>query len=102
MSHTISNLLQTGVNMLASISPNINWNNSKSWHRTRQISNHIHISATSSNIGLEPEYIHKNLTGGTTIMTFGLWSSKVSQFSSDPDGYGSFSTTTIQGKGGKR
>jgi hypothetical protein len=32
-------------------------------------------------------------------MTFGLWASKVSKSSSDSSGYGSFTTTNIQGKG---
>jgi len=91
--------------MLTSISQNVNWENDrKKLHHThqvfRQFSNYVHLSVTSSDIGVELENIHKNLIAGTAILTFGLCSSKVSHSSFDPDGYGSYSTTTIQGRGG--
>jgi len=51
--------------------------------------------------GLEPLYLHKHLVGGTAILTFGLWASKVVYSSQDPSGHGSYSITTIQGKNNK-
>lgn len=94
LSYTISNLLHAGVQMLTSISQNVNWENDrKKLHHThqifRQFSNYVHLSVTSSDIGVELENIHKNLIAGTAILTFGLCSSKVSHSSFDPDGYGS-------------
>jgi len=53
----------------------------------------------SSDIGHDPHHLNNHLVGGAAIMTFGLWASKVSKSSSDSSGYGSFTTTNIQGKG---
>jgi len=61
----------------------------------------VHISATSSNIGKDPLYSNKNLVGGSAILTFGLWSSKISVSQLDESGHGIYSVTTIQGKGQK-
>jgi hypothetical protein len=46
-------------------------------------------------------YINKHLVGGSAILTFGLWASKVSISPTDDSGHGVFSITTIQGKGNK-
>jgi hypothetical protein len=43
--------------------------------------------------------MNKHLVGGSAILTFGLWSSKVSNSPIDKSGHGIFSITTIQGKG---
>jgi hypothetical protein len=52
-------------------------------------------------MGSDPLYIHKSLVGGAAILTFGLWSSKVSSTFHDESGFGSYTVTTIQGKGKK-
>jgi hypothetical protein len=101
----IDHLRQLGVSMFAAISPNINGMNKTNWIKTKQIFrssfHQVHLSASSSDISLEREYFDTNLIGDTAILTFGLWTSKVSQFSLDSSGNGSFTTTTIQGKGNK-
>jgi len=100
-----NHLSSIGTYVFAPISPNINWKNSTNWPRTRQIFRytlqHVHLSASSSNIGLDPLYLHKHLIGGAAILSFGLWASKVSHSFSDESGHGSFAVTTIQGKGNK-
>lgn len=99
------NLLSLGISMFVPISPNINWLNNWNWTRTLQVFrrsfNQVNLSAMSSSIGLDPLYLHKNLVGGSTILTFGLWASKVSQSFHDTSGHGIFSISTIQGKGNK-
>jgi len=76
---TIDQLKNIGASMFSAISPNINWNNQMHWIQTKQLSrpsfNHVHLSASSSNIGLQKEYFTKPLIGGAAILTFGLWSS---------------------------
>lgn len=62
----------------------------------------MHLSAVSSDIGLEQKYFHKNIVGGTAILTFGLWSSKVTHYPHDLSDFGSYLYTTIQGKGNKK
>jgi hypothetical protein len=103
---SISNQLKTlGVNMFIPISPNVNWQNPSNWARTRQCfrSNflQVSVSAVSSNMGLDPLYLHKSLVGGAAILTFGLWSAKVSNTFHDESRFGSYTVTTIQGKGKK-
>lgn len=105
ISNIISNLKNIGASMFVPISPNINWKNRTNWTKTKNIFRshfqQVHISTTSSNIGNDPLYFNKNLIGGSAILTFGLWSSKVSISPSDESGHGIFSVTTIQGKGQK-
>jgi hypothetical protein len=71
-----NHLSSIGISVFAPISPNVNWKNSTNWPRTRQIFRptfqHVHLSATSSNIGLDPLYLHKHLIGGAAILSFGL------------------------------
>jgi hypothetical protein len=103
---SISNQLKTlGVNMFVPISPNVNWLNPSNWARTRPCFRlnflQVNVSAVSSNIGLDPLYLHKSLTGGAAILTFCLWSSKVSNTFHDESRFGSYTVTTIQGKGKK-
>lgn len=91
--HTaIANLKTLGAQMFVPISPNINWCNCSNWIQTKQIfqeiSPHNHLLATSSDIGKEKDYFITSLVGGSAILTFGLWSSKVCSFESDESGYG--------------
>jgi hypothetical protein len=74
---TISNNLQSlGINMFIPISPNVNWINPYYWFHTRQLFHynfhHVNLSAVSSDIGLDPLYLHKHLMGGVAILTLGL------------------------------
>jgi hypothetical protein len=101
--HTaIANLKTLGAQMFVPISPNINWCNCSNWIQTKQIfqeiSPHNHLLATSSDIGKEKDYFITSLVGGSAILTFGLWSSKVCSFESDESGYGTYTITTLQGK----
>jgi len=100
---SISNQLHSlGVNLFVLISPNVNWLNPSSWARTHQLFRpnflQVNMSAVSSNIGLDLLYLHTNLIGGAAILTFGLWSSKVSNTFHDESGFGSYTVTTIKGK----
>jgi hypothetical protein len=52
-------------------------------------------------VGKELHYANKHIVGGAAILTFGLWASKVINSFPDPCGFGSFTVTTIQGKGNK-
>jgi hypothetical protein len=101
----IDHLYSLGATMFVPISPNINWKNGNNWSKTRQLFRprfkQIHLSAVSSDIGLEPLYLHRHLIGGSAILTFGLWASKVAYSSQDPSGHGSYTITTIQGKNNK-
>jgi hypothetical protein len=103
MHNIINNLKILGVSMFAAISPNVNWKNSSNWVRTKQLFrphfNQVHLSASSSDIGNDPLYINKHLVGGSALLTFGLWSSKISTSTLDESGHGIFSVTMIQGKG---
>lgn len=105
MSNIISHLVSIGVSMFIPISPNINWKNISSWSRTKQLFRthfkQVHLSAISSDMGLHPLYFHKNLIGGSAILTFGLWASKISTSFADDSGQGIFSVSTLQGKGKK-
>jgi hypothetical protein len=96
----IGNLQSLGVSMFSPISPYVNWKNTSNWIRTKNIFQpyfkHTHLSATSSDIGLDKLYFNKQLIGGSAILTFGLWSSKVSHSSYDDSGMGTFCTTTIK------
>jgi hypothetical protein len=52
-------------------------------------------------VGKELHYANKHIVGGAAILTFGLLASKVINAFPDPCGFGSFTVTTIQGKGNK-
>jgi hypothetical protein len=88
--------------MFVPISPNVNWKNNSNWLCTkflfRSLSPHTHISATSSDMGLDINYFHKQLVGGTAIITSGIWATKVSSYYGNKSGFGSYSVTTLQGK----
>ena len=105
MATIIENLKNIDVVMFIPISPNVNGKNPTNWARTKNIFRkhfkQVHLSAVSSNIGEDPLCINKNLVGGSAILTFGLWASKVSSAPIDNSGFGTFSITPIQGKGGK-
>lgn len=96
------NLAAWDISLCAPISPNVNWMNPSNWtkmHRLfRNTFQQVHLSAISSDIGLGLNYINNILVGSAAILTFGLWSSKISQSFSDNSGMGTFSVTTIQGK----
>jgi hypothetical protein len=106
MSNFITNIQSLGAQMVVPISPNINWFNKSNWSKTKQIfralSQDIHLSAVSSDIGLQNDYFHTSLIGGTAIIMMDLWSSKVSHCFEDPSGHGSYCVTTIQGKNNKK
>lgn len=89
--------------MFVPICLNLIWKNHSNWTHTRQLFhphfNQVHLSAESSDIGLHPLYLNKHLIGGTAILSFGLWASKIIPSIQDNSGYGTFSITTIQGKG---
>jgi len=101
----IENLLNIGANMFVPISPKINWKNPSNFLQTKQIFRphfpHLHISAVSSDIGNDPLYRKSSLIGGSAILIFGLWSSKISTSPQDESGLGTFTITTIQGKKNK-
>jgi hypothetical protein len=104
--HTITNLKSIGASIFTAISPIVNWCNASNHINFKRKSNkafqQIHISATSSNIGHDPNYFgQKNLTGGVAILTFDHWATKISQTRSDPRGHGTFTVTTIRGRNGK-
>jgi len=103
----ISNLQLHGINIFAAISPDVNWCNYSNWNRTKLLykrhSPHIHLSAVSSDIGYDHHYLHSpHLIGGSTILTFGIWASKVILVSHDPSGYGIYTATTLLGKNNKK
>lgn len=78
------NLCTPDVSMVVPI-PNINWNNPTNWISMKQIFchkfPHTRILAISSAIGLDNKYFKPGLIGGSSILTFGLWSSKVTHSS---------------------
>jgi hypothetical protein len=92
--------------MFVPISLNVNWVNPSNWTRTKQVccplSGQIHLSACSSNIGKDPKYVNKSLIGGTAILTYGIWASKVTNYFPDSSGFGTSTVTTIQGKNNKK
>jgi hypothetical protein len=95
----IANLTQLDAHLFAPISPNTNCgNHSRTCSLFRKNFSQVHLSATSSDIGLHKEYINKSIVGGAAILSFSLWASKVSQSWSDPSGMGTFTKTTISGK----
>ncbi len=101
----VTNLQSVGANMYIPISPNVNWNTSSTWPRTHHLfCSHfyqVHLSAVSSDIGKNSQYFNKPIVGGAAIQTFGQWASKIQQSFSDSSGFGTFTVTTIQGKGKK-
>jgi hypothetical protein len=104
--HNLQNhLITLGISLFAPISPNVNWQNHSNWSRARHIFRQafkqVHLSASSSDVGKDPFYLNKHLIGGSAILTFGLWASKVSSLSNDTSGHGSFSITMIQGNDNK-
>jgi len=98
----IRNLVNLEVGIFVPISPNVNWENNSNWVRIKQlftgVSRPVHLTAMSSTIGKNPHYFQKSLVGGSAILTFGLWSSKVINSFSDPSRNGTYTVTTIQGK----
>jgi len=102
----INNLKMSEVSVFSPISPDVNWKNTSNWTPTKNIFRHhfnqVHLSATSSDIGNELLYFNKHLGGGSAILTFSLWSSKVSKAEHDDSGLGTYSITTTQGKALKR
>ncbi len=106
ISNIASNLKNIGAFVFAPISPNVNWHNISNFRKTksafREISPDIHISSVSSDMGKEREYSSSQLVGGTAIITFGLWFSKVCHSEADNSGLGTFSITTLQGKREKK
>jgi hypothetical protein len=104
--HMINHLTLLNVGMFAAISPNLNWCNKSHAIKTKQIfckhSPHVHISSNSSDIGYEKEYLFDpHLIGGNTLLTFGIWASKVSSIDMDTSGQGVYTSTTIMGKNKK-
>jgi hypothetical protein len=106
MSQIIKHLKLLSINMFIPISPNVNRTNPTNWLCTKQIfsklNHQIHLSACSSAIGYDPEYVHKSLVSGVATLTIGLWASKVCNFFPDPSGHGTYTVTTIQGKNNKK
>jgi hypothetical protein len=106
MANLIVNLRTLGSSMFIPISPNVNWCNPSNWVRTKQrfreLSQHIHLSANCSDIGKQQSYLATSIIGGTAILTFQSWASKVSQATNDESGFGTFSITTLQGKQNKK
>ena len=102
---TIDNLKSNGIQMFAPNGPNVNWHNQSNWICTKQLFQptfqQVHMSAIPSDIGSEPGSANNLLVGGSAILTFGLWASKVHSSSHDLSGYGSYSITKIQGKHNK-
>jgi len=88
----INNLKMSEISVFSPISPDVNWKNINNWIRTKNIFcphfNQVHLSAVSSDIGNEPLYFNKHLVGGSALLAFGLWSSKVSKAGQDDSGLG--------------
>jgi len=106
ISNILSNVKQLDTHIFAPISPIINWHNNGHHSCTqalfRKAFPQVHLSATSSNVGLHKELIDKSLVGVTVVLSLGIWASKVSNSWSDPSGMGSFTVTTISGKHEKK
>jgi hypothetical protein len=100
------NLKELSTAVFVAISPNVNWHNPSHRAKFKYPFNHafkqVHLSSTSSEVGLLPNYISsQNLTGGVAILTFDHWASKVHKMYSDPRGHGTYTITTLQGKNGR-
>jgi hypothetical protein len=106
VSNFIANIQSLGAQMVVPISRNIIWFNKSNWSKMKQIfralSQHIHLCAVSSDIGLQNDYFNTSLIGGTAIITMDLWSSKVSHCFEDPSGHGSYCVATIEGRNNKK
>lgn len=106
LAHISEHLTNLGVQLFAPISRNINWENPSNWICTkcifRKLSRHLHLSATSNQIGNNPEYTHKSMVGSSALLTFGLWASKISHLNQDPSSYGTYAITMVQGKNNKK
>jgi hypothetical protein len=103
----IHNLKNLQASMFAISSPNINWHNPSHWVQFKRNFQsqyqQVHISATSSDIGKEPNYINRPLLiGGAAILTFNQWASKVHHTQTDERGHGTFCVTTILGRNGRK
>jgi hypothetical protein len=104
---TLLNLKQLEASVFVAISPNVNWCNTSNHiamkHYFRKAYKQVHISATSSDLGKDPQYFQRpTLIGGAAIFTLDHWASKVASTSIDPRGHGTYSVTTIQGKNGSK
>jgi hypothetical protein len=106
MANLIFHLKTLGMSMFVPISPNVKWCNPSNWVRTKQkfreISQHIHLSANCSDIGKKQSYLATSIVGGTAILSFQSWASRVSSATNDDSDFGTFSITTIQGKRNKK
>jgi len=106
MAKIIFHLKTLGTSMFVPISPNVNWCNPSNWVRTKQrfreISHYIHLSANCSDNGKQQSYLATSIVGGTAILSFQSWTSRVSSATNDDSGFGIFSITTIQGKQNKK
>jgi len=106
MANLIFYLKTLGTSMFVAISPNMNWCNPSNWVRTKQkfrkISQHIHLSANCSDIGKQQSYLATAIVGGTAILSFQSWASRVSSATNDDSGFGTFSITTIPGNQNKK
>jgi hypothetical protein len=99
-------LKELSTSVFTAISPNINWHNPSHWSQFKRpfkrSFKQIHISATSNDVGKLPNYIATpNLIGGAAILTFDHWASTVSKTHTDPQGHGTYTITTLQGRNGR-
>jgi hypothetical protein len=106
ISQIIKNITTIQASVFAAISPNVNFCNASNLLRFRspfkQSFKQIHIAASSSEMGNMA--VHRNretLIGGTAILTFDHWASKVHSTQYDTRGHGTFSVTTYKGKNGR-
>ncbi len=103
---TIANLKSLEASIFTAISPNINWSNASNVVAFKRKFHHaykqVHMSVSSSDIGLDPHYFHqKQLTGGVAVITFDQWASKITDTITDSRGHGTYAITTIRGHNGR-
>jgi hypothetical protein len=107
ISQIATNLTNLQASAFAVISPNINFCNishalkfKKSFQPAFK---QVHLTASSCEFGAQPCYKNiETLTGGTAILSFNQWASKVESTQYDKRGQGSFSITTYNGKNGRK
>jgi hypothetical protein len=102
----INNIKKLQGSVFAAISPNVNFCNVthtlKFKSPFKRAFHQVHLAASSSEIGAQA--INRNretLTGGTAILTFDHWASRVTSTQYDARGHGTYSVTTYQGKNGR-